>query len=44
VLPVELKPRWTYQLGLNSPSFKGFQSNDGVPLVPVSYSFSTGDK
>ena len=44
VLPVELKPGWQYELGLNSLSFKGFQSEDGLPLSPVAYSFKTADK
>jgi hypothetical protein len=44
VLPVELKPGWEYRLGLNSPRFKGFQSEDGVPLIPVVYTFKTTDK
>ena len=35
VLPVELKPGWEYELGLNSQSFKGFHSDDGTPLDPV---------
>ncbi|HSU56362.1 MAG TPA: Ig-like domain-containing protein [Candidatus Dormibacteraeota bacterium] len=42
VLPVELKPNQQYRLGLNSPSFKNFQSAEGVPLQPVGYSFRTG--
>jgi hypothetical protein len=41
-LPVALKPNWTYQLGLNAPSFKNFQSEGGMPLEPVAYSFTTG--
>ncbi len=41
VLPVELKPNWQYRLGLNSQSFKNFQSADGVPLPPVAYTFKT---
>jgi hypothetical protein len=41
VLPVELKPGWEYQLGLNSVSHKNFQSAGGVPLEPVSYTFKT---
>ena len=44
VLPVELKPDWQYRLGLNSPSFKNFQSAGGVPLAPVSYTFKTSGK
>jgi hypothetical protein len=43
VLPVELKPSSTYRLGLNSLSFKGFQSAGGVPLEPVVYTFQTGN-
>ena len=42
VLPVQLKPNWQYRMGLNSVSFKNFQSQAGVPLEPVVYTFSTG--
>lgn len=41
VLPVELKPDSFYMLGLNSPSHKNFQSEGGVPLDPVLYTFRT---
>jgi hypothetical protein len=41
VLPVQLQPGTTYRLGLNSPSFKGFQSAGGMPLDPVIYGFTT---
>jgi hypothetical protein len=41
VLPVELKPGSNYRVGLNSLSFKGFQSAGGVALDPVVYTFST---
>ncbi len=41
VLPVQLQPSSDYRLGLNSPSFRGFQSATGVPLDPVSYHFRT---
>jgi hypothetical protein len=41
VLPVQLKPDSQYRLGLNSQSFKNFQSADGVPLSPVVYTFKT---
>ncbi len=44
VLPVELKPNWEYQFSLNSRSFKGFKSEDGLPLTPVGYTFKTADK
>jgi hypothetical protein len=44
VLPVQLEPGHEYQLGLNSPSHKNFQSAGGVPLEPISYSFSTTGK
>jgi len=43
VLPVELKPGSNYRVGLNSLSFKGFQSSGGVPLDPVAYTFSTSN-
>jgi hypothetical protein len=42
VLPVELKPNSQYRLGLNSPSYKNFQSAGGLPLEPVVYTFKTG--
>lgn len=42
VLPVELKANSQYRLGLNSQSFHGFQSADGVALVPVAYTFKNG--
>jgi hypothetical protein len=32
-LPVEFKPNSQYRLGLNSKSFHGSQSADGVPLA-----------
>jgi RNA polymerase sigma-70 factor (ECF subfamily) len=41
VLPVELKPSSQYRLGLNSQSFKNFKSAEGVPLMPVVYTFKT---
>lgn len=41
VLPVQLKPGSVYRLGLNSLSFKNFQSAGGVPLDPVTYTFRT---
>jgi beta-lactamase regulating signal transducer with metallopeptidase domain len=41
VLPVKLKPDSSYELGLNSPSQKNFQSAAGVPLPPVDYTFKT---
>ena len=44
VLPVALKPGSEYQLGLNSPSHKNFQSAAGVPLDPVVFSFKTSQK
>ena len=42
VLPVQLKPNWKYQLGLNSQTFTNFRSEAGVPLDPVAYGFTTG--
>ncbi|HOW97189.1 MAG TPA: Ig-like domain-containing protein [Kiritimatiellia bacterium] len=41
-LPVKLEPNHTYRLNLNSFSHKNFQSAGGVPLEPVTYTFSTG--
>lgn len=41
VLPVALEPGKTYRFGLNSPSFKNFQSSGGVPLDPVRITFTT---
>ena len=40
-LPVKLKPNWSYQLGLNSPSHRNFASANGVALEPVVYTFQT---
>ncbi|MCC6144155.1 MAG: Ig-like domain-containing protein [Candidatus Hydrogenedentes bacterium] len=42
VLPVRLKPNWTYRFGLNSLSYKNFRSRQGVPLTPVTWEFNTG--
>jgi beta-lactamase regulating signal transducer with metallopeptidase domain len=44
VLPVELNPGTTYRISLNAPEFKNFQSEAGVPLEPVAYSFQTSGK
>lgn len=41
VLPVRLKPNWSYRLGLNSPSHINFQSIGGIPLEPVEWTFTT---
>lgn len=41
VLPVQLEAGKSYQFGLNSLSFRGFQSASGVPLVPVRVTFTT---
>lgn len=41
VLPVELNPGSEYRIGLNSPSHKNFQSANGVPLDPMTYTFKT---
>jgi beta-lactamase regulating signal transducer with metallopeptidase domain len=43
VLPVELEPGKVYRMGLNSPSYKNFQSAGGVPLDPVRITFKTRD-
>jgi len=41
ILPVQLEPNHSYRLGLNSRSYKNFQSAGGVPLDPVVYTFKT---
>ncbi|MGH7940688.1 MAG: Ig-like domain-containing protein [Limisphaerales bacterium] len=41
VLPVELEPGKTYRFGLNSPSNKNFQSAGGLPLGPLTVTFTT---
>jgi beta-lactamase regulating signal transducer with metallopeptidase domain len=43
VLPVALKPHMAYRLSLNAPGYINFQSEGGVPLEPVAYSFKTTD-
>jgi len=42
VMPVTLKPGTTYRISLNAAEYKNFQSEGGVPLVPVIYTFKTG--
>jgi hypothetical protein len=42
ILPVRLKPNWTYRLSLNSASAINFQSEHGVPLERTPFSFATG--
>jgi len=39
--PVKLKPDWSYEFMLNSEYFDTFQSEEGVPLEPVSVTFKT---
>ena len=38
---VELKPDWHYEFSLNSEKYKGFRSEEGVPLIPVLIRFKT---
>jgi hypothetical protein len=40
-VPVKLKPDWSYEFMLNSENYKGFCSEEGVPLEPVSVTFKT---
>jgi hypothetical protein len=44
VLPVKLESGVEYEIGLNSETHKNFKSADGVPLVPVLYTFKTSGK
>jgi RNA polymerase sigma-70 factor (ECF subfamily) len=41
VLPVKLTPGKDYVLSLNDARFVDFESAEGVPLLPVRYTFST---
>ncbi|SPE60775.1 putative Calcium/calmodulin-dependent protein kinase [Verrucomicrobia bacterium] len=41
ILPVSLKPSYTYELSLNCPCCKNFKSAAGVPLEPLGYTFTT---
>lgn len=43
-VPIKLKPAWTYRLMLNSGRFQSFRSQDGVPLAPVTVTFTTREK
>jgi hypothetical protein len=40
-IPVRLKPGWTYNFSLNSPSYRDFKSKQGIPLDPVPVTFTT---
>jgi hypothetical protein len=40
-VPVKLKPDWIYEFMLNSGTYVGFRSEEGVPLEPVSVTFKT---
>ncbi len=42
ILPVQLAPNHSYRLGINSPSHRNFQSEGGIPVEPVLYTFTTG--
>jgi hypothetical protein len=41
VLPVKLKPNWSYKLGINCPSLNSFQSEGGIPVEVTWYEFTT---
>jgi hypothetical protein len=41
IVPVQLKPGWTYKFGLNSKNHANFKSEQGVPLEPVRVTFRT---
>jgi hypothetical protein len=40
-MPVKLKPDWEYEFGLNANDNTAFQSEEGVPLIPVTVKFKT---
>ncbi len=44
IIPVKLKPGWTYEFGLNSTTHHGFASEESIPLSPVRVRFSTRSK
>ncbi len=44
VLPVDLAPGRDYRLGFNCPGYQNFRSAQGVPLQPVTITFSTVDQ
>lgn len=41
VLPIRLEPGRTYSLGINGGNYINFRSKEGVPFVPVVYTFKT---
>jgi hypothetical protein len=41
VLPVMLQPGHQYRVGINSPSYRNFRSQAGVPVAPTAVTFST---
>jgi hypothetical protein len=43
-LPCELEPGKIYWIGVNSPRFKNFQTELGVPAIPYAILFATKDK
>ncbi len=42
VMPVTLKPNWTYYFWLNRGTYNSFRSKAGVPLASVKVTFTTG--
>ena len=42
VMPVALAPNHRYEMMINCPSYRNFQSAEGVTVDPVPYSFQTG--
>jgi|GEM_PF-1601399 beta-lactamase regulating signal transducer with metallopeptidase domain len=42
-MPVKLKPNHEYRVGVNSLNHNNFQSEWGIQVVPVIYSFKTGN-
>ncbi|MCP5109850.1 MAG: DUF4932 domain-containing protein, partial [bacterium] len=44
IMPVRLKPNWTYHFWLNSDRYTAFESEGGVSLEPVEVTFTTRSK
>ncbi len=44
VVPIRLRPLWTYEFSLNSEQSRDIRCEKGVPLPPVRVRFATGER
>jgi Domain of unknown function (DUF4932) len=44
ILPVKLKPNWTYRVYLNMGHYNSFRSAEGTPMPSLGYTFRTGKR